>query len=54
MYNDYYVKELVHNYVLVLDRVKSSPEANFNPMFEYLLDPAIQNDKYEMWTCINR
>ncbi|XP_066970314.1 phosphatidylinositol 4-kinase alpha isoform X2 [Macrobrachium rosenbergii] len=35
-------------------RVKSSPEAYFNPMFEYLLDPAIQNDKYEMWTCINR
>ncbi|XP_071514880.1 phosphatidylinositol 4-kinase alpha isoform X1 [Panulirus ornatus] len=35
-------------------RVRSSPEINFQPMFEYLLDPAIQNDKYDMWTCINR
>ncbi|KAK3879548.1 hypothetical protein Pcinc_015884 [Petrolisthes cinctipes] len=35
-------------------RVKSSPETNFQPMFQYLLDPAIQNDKYDMWTCINR
>ncbi|KAK7078017.1 Phosphatidylinositol 4-kinase alpha, partial [Halocaridina rubra] len=35
-------------------RVKSSPEPYFNPMFEYLLDPAIQNDKYDMWICINR
>ncbi|CAL4078353.1 unnamed protein product, partial [Meganyctiphanes norvegica] len=35
-------------------RVKSSPETNFQPMFEYLLDLGIQNDKYEMWACINR
>ncbi|XP_042233496.1 phosphatidylinositol 4-kinase alpha-like isoform X1 [Homarus americanus] len=35
-------------------RVRSSPEINFQPMFGYLLDPVIQNDKYDMWTCINR
>ncbi|XP_047491882.1 phosphatidylinositol 4-kinase alpha-like isoform X2 [Penaeus chinensis] len=35
-------------------RVRSSTETSFMPMFEYLLDPAIQNDKCDMWTCINR
>ncbi|XP_076062775.1 phosphatidylinositol 4-kinase III alpha isoform X2 [Oratosquilla oratoria] len=35
-------------------RVKSSPETDFQPMFEYLLDPAIQKDKYNIWSCINR
>ncbi|XP_045112601.1 phosphatidylinositol 4-kinase alpha-like [Portunus trituberculatus] len=35
-------------------RVRGSPEPNFQPMFEYLLDPAIQNDKYDMWMCINK
>ncbi|KAG7162490.1 Phosphatidylinositol 4-kinase alpha-like [Homarus americanus] len=35
-------------------QVRSSPEINFQPMFGYLLDPVIQNDKYDMWTCINR
>ncbi|KAB7502620.1 Phosphatidylinositol 4-kinase alpha [Armadillidium nasatum] len=35
-------------------RVKTAPDPNFLLMFDYLLEPAIQNDKYDMWTCINR
>lgn len=58
IYTEYLLLGFLMNFwillVKYLYRVRGSPELNFQPMFEYLLDPAIQNDKYDMWMCINR
>ncbi|XP_043226058.1 phosphatidylinositol 4-kinase alpha-like isoform X2 [Amphibalanus amphitrite] len=44
---------LLSVYKLEMLRVQNQEETSFHAMFEYLNDPAIQRDKYNMWACMN-
>ncbi|XP_037092304.1 LOW QUALITY PROTEIN: phosphatidylinositol 4-kinase alpha-like [Pollicipes pollicipes] len=44
---------LLSVYKLEMLRVQNQEDTSFHAMFEYLNDPAIQRDKYNMWQCMN-